>query len=235
MFSASAELYDLIYSGFKDYDAEAEAITAIIRQEHPGARTVLDVACGTGEHARLLTDVHGFEVDGVDLEPAFVKIARAKLPRGTVYEGDMVSFALPRRYDAVVCLFSSIGYVRTLENVRLALERMRAHLAADGIMLIEPWFPPEAMQSGHVNLKTADSDGLSVARMSLTEIEGRISRLRFEYLIGRPSGIEHFTETHELGMFTSAEMLTAFAEAGLRATHDTQGPYGRGLYVARAA
>jgi SAM-dependent methyltransferase len=235
MFSESADLYDLIYSGFKDYEAEAQAIAAIIRHEHPGARTVLDVACGTGEHARLLTDVHGFEVDGLDLDPAFVRIAGTKLPRGTVYEGDMVSFTLPRRYDAVVCLFSSIGYVRTLEKVRRTLERMRAHLTGDGIMLIEPWFPPEAMRSGHVSVRTAESDGLSVARMSLTEIEGRISRLRFEYLIGRSTGIERFSETHELGMFTSEEMLTAFGQAGLRATHDTQGPYGRGLYVARAA
>jgi SAM-dependent methyltransferase len=233
MFSASADLYDLIYSGFKDYPAETEAVAAIIRQQHPATRTVLDVACGTGEHARLLTEVHGFEVDGLDLDPGFVAIARAKLPRGTVYQADMVSFTLPRRYDAIVCLFSSIGYVRTLENVRLTLERMQAHLAGDGIMLIEPWFPPEAMQSGHVNLKTAEGDGLSVARMSHTEIEGRISRLRFEYLIGRSSGIERLSETHELGLFTSAEMLAAFGQAGLRATRDTHGPYGRGLYVAR--
>ena len=235
MFSASADLYDLIYSGFKDYSAEAETIAAIIRQEHPDARTILDVACGTGEHGRLLTEVHGFEVDGLDLDPGFVAIARRKLPRGTVYEADMISFALPRRYDAIVCLFSSIGYVRTLENVRRTLEQMRGHLAGDGVMLIEPWFPPERMQSGHVSLTTAESEGLSVARMSHTEVDGRISRLRFEYLVGRHAGIEHLSETHELGLFTSAEMLTAFAQAGLRATHDPKGPHGRGLYVARAA
>jgi SAM-dependent methyltransferase len=235
MFSASAELYDLVYSGFKDYPAEATEIAGTIRRLHPKARTVLDLACGTGEHARLLTDIHGFDVDGLDIEPAFVRIAREKLPRGSVYEGDMTTFALGRRYDVVLCLFSSIGYVLTLDNVTRTLARVRDHLADGGITLIEPWFPPGRLGAGHISLKTAESEGVTVARMSHTEIEGRISRLRFEYLIGRPTGIERATEVHELGLFTTEETLLCFDQAGLRATHDPEGPAGRGLFVATAS
>jgi len=120
MFSESTELYDLIYSQFKDYPAEASALASLIRAEHPTARTVLDVACGTAEHARLLVETHGFDVDGLDLDPNFVRIARDKMTRGEVYEGDMTSFTLPRRYDVILCLFSAIGYVksRTLRRAR---------------------------------------------------------------------------------------------------------------------
>jgi len=109
MFSAPAELYDLIYSGFKDYPAESGQLAATIRRAYPQARTVLDVACGTAEHARLLVDQYGFDVDGLDLDPAFVAIARRKLRRGRVSEGDMTSFVMPGRYDVVQCLFSSIA------------------------------------------------------------------------------------------------------------------------------
>lgn len=232
MFTESAELYDLIYSTFKDYAAETNALAAVIRREHPRAKSILDVACGSGEHARLLARDHGFEVDGLDLDPAFVRIARGKL-RGDVYEGDMMSFALPRRYDVVQCLFSSIGYVRTLDNVRRTLERFREHLAPGGIVLVEPWFAPGVMQHGRVSVNTAEADDVRVARMAHTEVDGRLSRIRFEYLVGRASGIEHASEVHELGLFTTEEQLHAFQDAGLLATHDPVGIDGRGLFVAR--
>ena len=127
MFSASAEYYDLIYSTFKDYSSEAALVAALLRQFNPHSRTVLDVACGTGEHARRLAAL-GFTVDGLDLDPAFVRIARQKHPAGHFVEADMSDFQLPDRYDAVLCLFSSIGYLKTLDRVARALACFRRHL-----------------------------------------------------------------------------------------------------------
>src|SRR5262249_1845430 len=111
MFSASAEFYDLIYSTFKDYAAEAEQIANLLRRRNALCRTLLDVACGSGEHARRLA-AGGFLVDGLDLDPNFVRLARLKHPAGRFFEGDMASFHLAQQYDAVLCLFSSIGYLR---------------------------------------------------------------------------------------------------------------------------
>jgi SAM-dependent methyltransferase len=235
MFSASIDLYDLVYSGFKDYPAEVADLAGRIRRAHPTARTVLDVACGTAEHARLLTEEHGFAVDGLDLDPGFVRIARGKLPKASVYEADMTSFEIDRRYDVVLCLFSSIGYVRTLDNLQRALARFRAHLAPGGIVAVEPWFPPGVLQPGYVKVNTAEAREVTVCRMSHTSIDGRLSHLRFEYLIGRADGIEHAVEIHELGLFTTEEMAEGFRRAGLEAEHDPEGPAGRGLFLARSA
>jgi SAM-dependent methyltransferase len=232
MFTETAELYDLIYSSFKDYAAETAALANLIRERHPRARTILDVACGTAEHARRLTDDFGYEVDGLDLDPVFARIARAKLPRGSVYEGDMTTFELSRRYDVVLCLFSSIGYVRTLDNVRRTLERFRAHLAEGGILLVEPWFPPGFLQPGYTSVNTAKDSEVNVARMSFMEVDDRMSRIVFEYLIGRTTGIERAREVHELGLFTTDEMTACFRDVGLDVTHDPKGLSGRGLFLA---
>ena len=235
MFTASAPLYDLIYSSFKDYEAESATVAELLRRSAPGARSILDVACGTGEHARFLADRHGYDVDGLDLDPAFVRIARAKLGRGTIHEADMVRFGLGRRYDVVLCLFSSIGYVKTLDNVRAALAAFRKHLAPGGVVIVEPWFTPGQLTAGRVSARVVESADVSVCRMTYTQIEGAISRLKFEYLIGTSDGIQHASEVHELGLFTRDEMEDAFRAAGLEPEFDDEGLFGRGLYVARTA
>jgi len=125
--------------------------------------------------------------------------------------------------------------VRTLDNVRLALERFRAHLAPGGIVLVEPWFAPGILEQGRISINTAEASDVKVARMARTEVDGRLSRIHFEYLVGRASGIEHTTEVHELGLFTTDEMLNCFKVAGLKATHDAHGVDGRGLFLARTS
>jgi hypothetical protein len=61
----------------------------------------------------------------------------------------------------------------------------------------------------------------------------RVSRLTFEYLVGRPEGVERAREEHVLSLFSHEEMASAFTAAGLTATHDPAGLTGRGLYIAR--
>jgi len=232
MFSESAQLYDLIYSSFKDYPAEAELIAERLRRERPGCRTVLDAACGTGEHARLLAEAHGFEVDGIDIEPALVEIARAKHPAGRFFVADMVDFTLPRRYDAVICMFSSIGYLKTLDRVTAALGCLAAHLANGGILLVEPWFTPGVMEDGGTATVEAASGDVRVRRDARVQIEGRLSRVHFDYTVEDADGTRRLSESHELGLFTVDEMRQAFTRAGLRVTYDDEGPSGRGLYSA---
>jgi ubiquinone/menaquinone biosynthesis C-methylase UbiE len=121
MFTESAHLYDAIYS-FKDYAAEAVQIATVVRAAHPDARSILDVACGTGEHARHLGATHGFAVDGLDLDAGLLRVARDKHPSGSFFEADMSGFALEKRYDAVLCVFSSIGY-RSISWRRVSRKR----------------------------------------------------------------------------------------------------------------
>lgn len=235
MFTESAELYDLIYSRFKDYGAEAAQIGALLRAVHPGCKTVLDVACGTGEHARLLADNHGFVVDGIDLDPRFVEIARKKHPAGRLFQMDMVNFQIPQRYDAIICLFSSIGYLRTLDRVICSLRRFREHLAADEVIIVEPWFAPGVIDPEKVSRTTGEAAGIKVERVSRIEVDGAISRIHFDYVITDDTGVREMSEIHELGLFRPEEMIQSFEGAGLDVRYDPKGLTGRGLYVARMA
>lgn len=232
MFRDTAEYYDLIYS-FKDYEAEAARITTLIRAEHPDAQTVLDVACGTAEHARHLA--REFGVTGVDLEPHFVDIARRKVPAGRFEVADMRDFDLGETYDVVQCLFSSIGYLTAGDDVVAALRTFRRHLAPSGLMLIEPWITPERFEPGRTGMVAAEDDHVKICRMSASTREGSISRFHFHYLIAQAGEIAHRVETHDLALYSVEEMRGFFARAGLTVRFDPEGLFGRGLYVARAA
>ncbi len=231
MFSESTDLYDAFYRE-KDYRAETDYVAAVVRGRVPSAESVLDVACGTGEHARCLSRDHGFRVDGVDIDPRFVELAGKKNPAGRFGCADMTDLDLGRTYDAVLCLFSSIGYVRDVGGLRRAMAAMARHVATPGILVVEPWFAPGTMEDGFVTATTVDIPDGRACRMTHTSLDGRLSRLRFEYLIGTTAGLRRASEVHELGLFTRDEMGEAFAAAGLTLEFDPEGPTGRGLCVA---
>jgi SAM-dependent methyltransferase len=230
VFSRSARLYDAIYASIRDYPSEAAELDRLIQERWPGARTLLDVACGTGAHLEHLS---GYEVEGLDLDPEMLAVARERLPDVAYHEGDMVSFDLGRRFDAVVCMFSSIGYVQTEERLRSAIASMGRHLEPGGVLVVEPWLSPEDWLDRHVGAVFVDEPELKIARINAAERKGNLSSFEFKYLVGTPEGVEHFTERHELGLFTVEQYLGAFRAAGLEADHDREGPMGRGLYVTR--
>jgi SAM-dependent methyltransferase len=228
VFSRSAPIYDALYA-WKDYAEESRRLHELLQELNPGARTLLDVACGTGKHLEHLRS--WYQVEGLDLEPQLLAQARERLPAVPFHEGDMVELDLGRTFDVVTCLFSSIGYARTAERLGRAVSAMARHLAPGGVLAVEPWILAENWLPRHLGSLYVEEPELAIARMNAHETRDGLSILDLHHLVGTPDGVEYFVERHELGLFTHEEYLSAVAAAGLEPRHDKEGPMGRGLYL----
>ena len=231
MFSNSAQFYDALYS-FKDYRSEARMVRSLVQDVYPAARTLLDVACGTGAHLAHLAA--SFDVAGLDLDPGLLAIARKRVPGGSFYVGDMTEFDLGRRFDAVTCLFSSIGYMPHLAALRQALKSVAHHLNPGGVFVLEPWFFPDAFSDGRKDVLVAKEGDITIERASSSRKEGDISTLDFDYkVMSGDKLVKTFSEEHTLTLFSDDDYRTALGDAGLEMrSWDPDGPTGRGLYVA---
>lgn len=229
MFTKSAQFYDALYD-WKDYEAEARQLHERIQAlKQSDGDTLLDVACGTGVHDVFLS-AH-YDVEGIDLDEKMLDIARERLPDITFYAGDMTSFELNKQYDVVICMFSSVGYVKTVEAMRQAIANFARHTKPGGVVVVEPWFAPGKMTPGWLSVKTAETGDIKICRMSRTKLEPTVSTLYFDYMVGTPDAVHYFVEVHELGLFTPEEQLAAFRDAGLDVTHDPDGFTDRGLFI----
>jgi ubiquinone/menaquinone biosynthesis C-methylase UbiE len=228
MYARSARFYDVLY-GFKDYNGMSQTLTGLIRGLRPSASSVLEVACGTGKFLEHLQQV--YYVEGLDINSELLAIARDRCPGVQLHLGDMLNFSLEKRFDVVVCLFSSIAYMRRVEELRAAVVNMTRHLDSGGLLLIEPWYSPERFWTGDVTANFMQQPDLKIAWMYTSKLENELSVLEMQYLVGTPDGIEHFTERHELGLFTDMEYREAITDAGLAVDYDATGLFGRGMYI----
>ena len=229
MYAEMAQYYDRIYS-FKDYAAETEKLIGWIEthRQSNGVR-LLDIACGTGRHLEHLSK--SFDAEGLDLSPELLELAQERNPGMTFHCGDMRTFDLASSYDAITCLFSSIGYMTTIEDLGKAVANMARHLVPGGVLIVEPWLTPDAWKPGTVHGMYIDDPELKIARVNTSVTKERLSVFDLHHLVGTPEKTFHFVEHHEMGLYDAEEMTDAFEKAGFSVTLDPEGLMSRGIYI----
>lgn len=208
-----ARHYDLIYAD-KPYAGEARFVHELLGGE-PGR--LLDVACGSGRHAREFAKL-GWEVTGVDYSADLLEHAAAAGIE--VHEQDMRELDVPGGpFDAVTCLFDSIGYPQDDEGVVAALAGMRRHLARGGRVAVEFLHAPALLANADpVRVRRFELPDGTLVRISETELRDSVMHVSYELIELRLDGsYERETERQSNRFFEVEEMRAAMEAAGLRA------------------
>ena len=231
-FGAMADYYDDLYMKAEKYQKEAVAITSIIEKYIlSDGHELLDIACGTGGHIPYWLNT--YKVSGIDISPEMLKAANRKYPGIEFHRGDMVDFTLDKYFDVLVCLWGSIGFVRTIERLNRAMITFAGHLKPGGILCLAPWSTQEEFKPVIVvdSVKTPD---VRIARMENVMLKSPgLIEIDFHHLIGRNGKIRYHRQSIEIGLFSQQQYRDAITGAGLELVEHYHGPEVRfGAFIA---
>ena len=132
----SYEKLDRFYdAAMGDRTEMASYIRRLIRRHKPRARTLLELACGTGAILQIL--VKSYDVVGLDVSPQMLSIASKKLPQVKFFQRSMVSFDLGKKFDVIICVFDSINHVLKFRDWKKIFRNAARHLEEDGLFLFD--------------------------------------------------------------------------------------------------
>lgn len=108
--------------------------------EH-GVETVLDCACGTGQHLFMLSEL-GLKVTGSDYSAAMIEVAEKNLTNAgkdiSLRQGDFryLEQIFTETFDGIVCLTTSLPHLHTEEDLITALTSMKNRLNKQGVLVL---------------------------------------------------------------------------------------------------
>jgi len=179
-YSKLSEVYDV---GWGDF---AESSQTFIERTLSGygieSGRILELACGTGILAIRLAR-SGHVVLGVDRSPEMVSIASTK---GLYVNGvefavaDMRNLDFEPGFDVALCMFDSLNYLMTLEDVSETLKSVSSVLRCNGMFIFD--FNRPLIYSAHngETLKRHVEDGILLQELHY-EVAQRIARTVFRF------------------------------------------------------
>jgi len=181
-----AELYDVFYSD-KPYVEEAAFVDQCLQRYEMGStHGLLELACGTGSHA-LVLEKSGYEIVAVDYSRDMLACAKRK----AIEVNSSIDFRLQDMraldvdacsFDAVICLFDSIGYVKTNDALLKVLESVHRCLRTDGLFILEFWHAAAMLRHyDPVRVRRWSTPNGQIVRISETNVDpfSQVARVRY--------------------------------------------------------
>lgn len=179
-------------------------------------KRVLDLACGTGSITHELYKA-GYEVEGADFSEAMVRIARRKLPESVpIWHQDARSLDLPSPpFDSCVCLFDSLNYLLSIEDLACAFRSIYRHLAPGGLLVFDV-NTVRALETGMFDQTgTGRDSSLQFEWTSAWEPRERLCTINMEFRVQANGESRIFHETHVQRGHTHSELTRAMGDGGL--------------------
>jgi SAM-dependent methyltransferase len=211
-----AEYLQVYGSSFTQARAETEAAFAIRALGlKPGAE-VLDLCCGQGRHAVELAK-HGCRMTALDLSQDYLALAEASAREAgmtleTVH-ADMREIPFSDRFDAVINMFSSFGYLESEAEDARVLEAVRRALKPGGVALLDLLNRDWVVANYETEDSHTDPDGTLYLEHRRLDLE--TSRNHVSFTVVAPDGTRREVDGHHIRLYTLREVRGMLDAAGL--------------------
>ncbi|MDZ7680400.1 MAG: class I SAM-dependent methyltransferase [Fodinibius sp.] len=149
-YSKLADIYDAVMADV-NYELWADFIDAIMLEHHPNPETILELACGTGSVALFLDELECYDVMGTDKSPQMIEKARQKnrsmFCNVEFAEMDFLDIPLNRTFDVVFCVFDSINYMHSKEEIHTFLDETKKLLDDQSLLIFDFTTPENSIQA----------------------------------------------------------------------------------------
>lgn len=220
-----ADAYDAIYRS-KDYEGEVDLIERVLaRNGLGGPRRLLDLGCGTGNHALPLAR-RGHAVVGVDRSSGMLTRARAKALAETFafplefHLADIRELDLGQRFEAVLMMFTVLGYQFEDADLTAALAAVRRHLEPGGLFVFDVWNGRAVLadRPGERRINVADG-AMSITRKTSAELDIPRHLCRVSFDLERTSADgkrDEWREEHVMRYYFEDELELALSQNQLK-------------------
>lgn len=220
-FDLYARYYDLLYHD-KDYESEVDYINRLIKMySDKPLSSILDIGCGTGKHAHLLSKL-GYEIDGVDMAPNMIKLAQSNYNTNDklqFFNGNATSFRNGKTYDVVTSLFHVISYQNSNKDLIDSFTTAHMHLETNGLFIFDFWYGPGVLTDRPIErTKRLENDAIRVERKAkpVLHVNENIVDVNYDIEIFDKSNstFENIHEKHSMRYLFYPELINLLQSTG---------------------
>lgn len=165
-FKEYSKYYNLLYKD-KDYKTETDYIDKLLKRYTLNSNYLLDIGCGTGKHAALMSD-KGYKVYGIDLSETMLSEANDSFGKKISFsKGDIRDFKLDKSFDVITSLFHVMSYQTKNDDLYNSFDSVYNHLNENGYFIFDCWYGPGVLNDHpKVKVKRMSNDDVDVVRIA---------------------------------------------------------------------
>lgn len=223
VFANYSKYYNLLYLD-KDYDAESQYIESLMKRFNPNTKTILELGCGTGKHAKLLEE-KGYELFGIDLSETMLE--QAKQLGINCELADVRTFRANKKFDTVLSLFHVASYQTTDEDILNYFDTASSHLNTNGVFIFDLWYKPAVLsQLPEKRIKELENNEIKIKRYCKpNHLEDKyIVEVNYDIeILDKESGnIQKISEKHTMRYFSIDEIQKYAKKKNIEIIHNEE-------------